>query len=167
MLCLQKTDVFILLSRAEPRVVDKPYLVDNMVIPQGTIISCLPYSFHRTEGVFPEPDKFLPERWIINNEQDKWRVKHQEKYMMPFGKGVRMCLGMNLAMIEMKIAIAKLYWHYSSTIDETWCRVLNDAKPIKMGGGDDGTTDQDKMRMYDWYTTRPLYDECWLKWERL
>ena len=58
MLCLQKTDVFILLSGAEPRVVDKPYLVDNMVIPQGTIISCLPYSFHRTEGVFPEPDKF-------------------------------------------------------------------------------------------------------------
>lgn len=152
---------------AEPRVVDKPYLVENMVIPQGTIISCLPYSFHRTEGVFPEPDKFLPERWIINNEQDKWRVKQQEKYMMPFGKGVRMCLGMNLAMIEMKIAIAKLYWHYSSTIDETWCRVLNDAKPIKMGGGGDGTTDQDKMRMYDWYTTRPLYDECWLKWERL
>ena len=76
-----------------------------------------------------------------------------------------MCLGMNLAMIEMKIAIAKLYWHYGSTIDETWCRVLNDAKPIKMGGGGDGTTDQDKMRMYDWYTTRPLYDECWLKWE--
>ena len=27
----------------------------------------------------PEPDKFLPERWIINSEQDKWRVKQQEK----------------------------------------------------------------------------------------
>ena len=38
---------------AEPRVVDKPYLVDNMVIPQGTIISCLPYSFHHYRRCIP------------------------------------------------------------------------------------------------------------------
>ncbi|KAL6450176.1 FGM1 Cytochrome P450 monooxygenase FGM1 [Candida maltosa Xu316] len=152
---------------AEPRVVDREYVAGNTVIPKNTVISCLPYSLHRTPKVFPNPDKFIPERWLVKNEEDKIRVKKQHQYMMPFGKGVRMCLGMNLAIIEMKLAIANLYWNYSSTIDETWCKILDDDKPIKLGNKCENNTDQEQMKMFDSYTTRPLLDECYLKWEKV
>lgn len=116
---------------AEPRVVAKPYTIGKLLIPVGTVISCLPYAYHRNPSVFPNPDKFIPERWLVDNEEDKKRVKQQAKYMMPFGKGVRMCLGMNLALIEMKLAIASLYLNFSSSIDEDWCgKVLENDDPI-------------------------------------
>ncbi|RCK56631.1 hypothetical protein Cantr_05994 [Candida viswanathii] len=153
---------------AEPRVVAKPYTIGKVVIPVGTVISCLPYAYHRNPSVFANPDKFIPERWLVNNEADKMRVKQQEKFMMPFGKGVRMCLGMNLAVIEMKLAIASLYLNFSSSVDEQWCgKVLDNDDPIKIGNRCTGDTDQEKMTMYDAYTTRPMLDECYLKWTKL
>lgn len=154
---------------AEPRIIDKkPYNVGKLVIPIGTVISCLPYAYHRNPQVFANPDKFIPERWLVSNEDDKSRVKQQEKFMMPFGKGVRMCLGMNLAVIEMKLAIASLYLNFSSSIDEEWCgQVLDNDDPIQIGNTCTSPTDQDKMKMYDAYTTRPMFDECYLKWTKL
>lgn len=153
---------------AEPRVVAKPYTIGKLLIPVGTVISCLPYAYHRNPSVFPNPNKFIPERWLVDNEEDKKRVKQQAKYMMPFGKGVRMCLGMNLALIEMKLAIASLYLNFSSSIDEDWCgKVLENDDPIGIGNSCTHETDQDKMKMYDAYTTRPMLDECYLKWTRL
>ncbi|KAL1619767.1 hypothetical protein SLS56_009968 [Neofusicoccum ribis] len=40
-----------------------------------------------SENIFPEPMKFMPERWF--NATDL-----QNRYFVPFGKGTRMCVGM-------------------------------------------------------------------------
>jgi hypothetical protein len=37
--------------------------------------------------IFPEPNKFDPERWIRGGEE-------LERYCVPFGKGSRRCIGM-------------------------------------------------------------------------
>ncbi|RLV91970.1 Cytochrome P450 monooxygenase yanH [Spathaspora sp. JA1] len=167
----------------EPRTIDRPYIVELnngklIEIPLGTTISCLPYAIHRQENIFPDADRFIPERWLQFPEEDeiqyKSRIKLQQKYMMPFGKGIRMCLGMNLALIEMKLAIANLYWHYSSKIDPNWCEIKSYppnqiCSPLKMARPRGAppprlNSDEEKMQMYDAYTTRPLQDECWLKW---
>lgn len=37
--------------------------------------------------VFPDPAKFNPQRWLDNPTL-------KSRYMMAFGKGARMCLGM-------------------------------------------------------------------------
>ncbi|CAK7900297.1 hypothetical protein CAAN3_05S00628 [[Candida] anglica] len=162
---------------AEPRVVDKPYKVlisseRAVTLPRGTTISCQPYSIHRNEDVFPNPDEFLPDRWLQHKDESdfefKQRIIRQQRYMMPFGKGIRMCLGMNLAMIEMKMAMANLYWRYSSRISPDWCEITksSDASVIPLGESRQGnnTTDEEKMCMVDAYTMRPLNDECWLRW---
>jgi len=167
---------------AEPRVVDRPYFIalpgqkGPIQIPLGTTISVLPYAVHRQPDIFPEPNHFVPERWLqYENEsaQDfKARITQQHKYMMPFGKGIRMCLGMQIALTEMKVVLANLYWHYGSTIDRDWCDVVDydpDTKlpaPILLGARNRGNnrTDEEKMVMYDTYTSRPLNDECWLQW---
>lgn len=164
---------------AEPRIVNKPYSVEVpgkglIKIPIGTIISVLPFAIHRQKDFFPDPDHFIPERWIKSDDESeddyKLRITNQQKYMMPFGKGIRMCLGMQLAVTEMKMAIANLYWHYSSEIDSDWCTVVEytDQKvnTIKHGDRNKGQnqTDEEKMTRYDSYTTRPVNDECWLRW---
>jgi unspecific monooxygenase len=167
---------------AEPRVVDRPYFVTlpgketPIQIPLGTTISVLPYAVHRQPDIFPEPDHFVPERWLqfeAETDQDfKVRIMKQQKFMMPFGRGIRMCLGMQIALTEMKVVLANLYWHYASTIDRDWCDVVeydSDTKfpaPILLGTRNKGNnrTDEEKMVMYDTYTSRPLNDECWLQW---
>lgn len=160
---------------AEPRLTNCNYPIklnngEEITVPIGTTISCLPYAMHRTESVFPDPENFNPNRWMPNGKEDKVeynkRILRQQKLMMPFGKGIRMCLGMHLAVIEMKLAIANLYWHYESKICQDWCRETKAGQPIKLGYQNSGNneTDEEKMVMIDTYTTRPYNDECWLEW---
>lgn len=163
---------------SEPRVTDKPYVVSvdkgtRVELPVGTQISCQPYSMHRVESVFPQADLWIPERWLQREgetePQYKLRMMNMQRYMMPFGKGIRMCLGMNLAVIEMKLALANLYWKFSSDICRDWCDVVeSDEKigsKIEIGSRHmTSSTDEKMMTMVDAYTTRPYYDECWLEW---
>lgn len=169
----ENSRVHSLIPGAEPRVtnVDYPVYVGSkkVVVPVGTTISCQPYSMHRVALVFPDPEVWNPERWLPHDEtpdQYDKRIARQQKYMMPFGKGIRMCLGMNLALIEMKMAVANLYWRYNSRICADWCEVTDKASPIELGSHRVGSnsTDYEKMVMVDTYTSRPYNDECWLEW---
>lgn len=157
---------------AEPREVATSYSVQvgnhSVTLPKGTVISCQPYSVHRA-SVFEDADDFRPERWLQGDENEaqfRSRIQLQNRHMMPFGKGIRMCLGMQIALIEMKMAVANLYWHYGSKICSDWCEVTKGCEPIKLGLAlvGKGSTDQEKMVMMDAYTTRPYNDECWLEW---
>lgn len=175
---LETSRVHTSIPGAEPRVVDRNYKVQDVVIPKNTVISTQPFSMHRVESVFPNAEYFIPERWLKKEQESeaeyKERLKVQNKYMIPFGKGVRMCLGMNIAQIEMKVAVANIYWHYNSKICSNWCEIVqyDDSvkypNPIKMGSQyvGDKTTDEQKMVMFDTYTTRPYDDECWLEFYR-
>lgn len=159
---------------AEPRVTPAPYPITlengtKVVVPKGTTISVQPYLIHRQESVFPEPDKWVPERWLQQpsetDEEFQHRLKTQHKWMMPFGKGIRMCLGMNLAVLEMKLALANIYWHYESRICEDWCEIDSNDCNVKMTSAPQNRKkDYEMMAMMDTYTTRPFHDECWLSW---
>ncbi|KAI5964991.1 hypothetical protein CANMA_003502 [Candida margitis] len=170
-LLLENSRVHSSIPGAEPRVVDRPYSVDGVSLPQGTIISCLPYALHRDPVVFPKHDYFIPDRWLKYDEETEGefhqRIRTQNKYMLHFGKGIRMCLGMNLAWLEMKLVVANLYWHFHSTLDEDWCEIKNDLEPLQLGKSNAGKNknDQEKMCMGDAYTTTgPINEECWIRW---
>lgn len=67
-------------------------------IPPGTMIVPSVYSTHRRADLYPEPDAFKPERFL---------GKKPDPYAwLPFGGGVRRCLGMPFALYEMKIVLA-------------------------------------------------------------
>ncbi|OBA19990.1 cytochrome P450 [Metschnikowia bicuspidata var. bicuspidata NRRL YB-4993] len=160
---------------AEPRRTNTPYEVavdgKSVTLPVGTGISCQPYLMHRVSKVFPNPEAWIPERWLQNSNESledyAQRLKEMQRYMMPFGKGIRMCLGMNLALIEMKMALANLYWRYELTLCSDWCQVTpaEESGHISMGKEFAGSNrDESMMTMEDSYTTRPHYDECWLAW---
>jgi cytochrome P450 len=63
--------------------------------PKNTIIISFFFGLHRSEGLWEEPMRFKPERFI----SDAGIIK-SKKYF-PFGAGPRMCIGNNFAMAEM------------------------------------------------------------------
>ena len=55
-----------------------------------------------------EPDSFLPERWA----DDDVDAKKLTELFIPFSSGRRGCVGQNLALLEMKLVIATLFYSY-------------------------------------------------------
>jgi cytochrome P450 len=72
-------------------------------LPAGAIINFSPYVMHRRADLFPEPERFLPERWTPEFEQRLPRHAY-----MPFGGGPRICVGNHFAMMEAQIILAAL-----------------------------------------------------------
>jgi len=60
------------------------------------------YAIQRDGKYWPEPDKFIPERWLVEEEDPLYPVKGAYR---PFEHGPRNCIGQELATIEMKIVL--------------------------------------------------------------
>ncbi|KAL8790431.1 MAG: hypothetical protein Q9213_000583 [Squamulea squamosa] len=64
-------------------------------IPGGVRVSSNAYTMHRIAEVFPEPDSWLPERWLTTDEK---KLEQMRRCFFAFGAGGRMCIGSNFAM---------------------------------------------------------------------
>lgn len=88
-------------------------MISGQAIPPGTTVGCQSYSLHRMEKVFPNPDLFDPKRWLT---EDAEQLSAMRAHFWPFSSGGRMCLGHNLAMVEMKLIVAAVYMHYTTHV---------------------------------------------------
>lgn len=80
--------------------------VAGHVLPAGTVVGCAAYNLHHDPEVFPEPFEFRPERWLEGGQDSKLRRPNMERNMMPFGMGLRACIGRNLAMRQLYETVA-------------------------------------------------------------
>ncbi|KAK1754045.1 cytochrome P450 [Echria macrotheca] len=87
-----------------PRVAPKAVEFNGYVLPEGTVVSMSAWLMHRHPDAFPDPDRFDPDRWL-----DAGRAFYLEKFLVPFSKGNRNCIGQPLAMCEVYLAIALLF----------------------------------------------------------
>ncbi|KAJ2985423.1 hypothetical protein NUW58_g5537 [Xylaria curta] len=71
-------------------------------IPAGYTVSAQSYTVHRDPIAFPNPEKFDPLRW----ENPTQAMKDA---FMPFGGGSRICLGLHLARIELRLGTARFF----------------------------------------------------------
>ena len=63
--------------------------IDGFFVPEHTIVSCQPYSVHRTnDSVFPEPDRFNPDRWLVEEG-----AAERNRLFFSFATGGRGCTG--------------------------------------------------------------------------
>ncbi len=76
------------------RVLGEPMTFGGRLLPAGTAVAPCIYLVHRREDVYPEPGRFRPERFL---EQPPGTYT-----WIPFGGGVRRCLGASFALFEMR-----------------------------------------------------------------
>jgi cytochrome P450 len=78
----------------------EPVEIGGWRLPAGVTVAPAIYLVHRRPNVYPDPERFLPERFLDHPPGTyTW---------IPFGGGVRRCLGGAFAHFEMRVVLAEL-----------------------------------------------------------
>jgi cytochrome P450 len=78
----------------------QPQTIGGWEIPAGARVAPSIHLVHRREDVYPEPAAFRPERWL--------GVRPNPYTFLPFGGGVRRCLGAAFAETEMRAVLGAI-----------------------------------------------------------
>ncbi|XP_041353531.1 1,25-dihydroxyvitamin D(3) 24-hydroxylase, mitochondrial-like [Gigantopelta aegis] len=92
------------------RVLQKDMTILGYHIPAEKTVTASLYVLGRLPSLYDDPESFRPERWLRGNlkEQDKMN----RFAFLPFGHGVRMCIGRRLSELEMQVLIAQMVARY-------------------------------------------------------
>ncbi|MCU1241568.1 MAG: cytochrome [Candidatus Acidoferrum typicum] len=85
------------------RQTEEAFQVGEYTLPAGSNIVLSQWVTQRDPRWFPEPDRFLPERW---NEEAAAKVPRFAYF--PFGGGPRVCIGAGFAMMEATLLLATI-----------------------------------------------------------
>ncbi len=83
------------------RKVSEPVELGEYGIPAGTVLMASIYLMHRDPQLFSDPHAFIPERFL--------EARRQGGAWIPFGGGVRRCLGASFAQLEMKVVLRTVF----------------------------------------------------------
>ncbi|KAL4898851.1 hypothetical protein BDW74DRAFT_189894 [Aspergillus multicolor] len=90
--------------RRIPRVSpDVPLHYKQWTIPAGTPVGMAAYTLHRDPETYPDPFSFIPERWLGEYNPN------MDRNWVPYTRGSRDCLGINLATAELHWVLAVLF----------------------------------------------------------
>jgi cytochrome P450 len=82
------------------RVLKKPYRLGGYDLPAGTAVAPCIYLSHHDPASYPEPDAFRPERFLD--------AQPDPATYLPFGGGIRRCVGAQFALYEAKIVLGTM-----------------------------------------------------------
>ena len=89
-------------------------------LPAGVRVQAQAWSLHREGSVFPDPENFNPARWLPSDHPDSTSSEEQSREMgrwfWAFGSGGRMCVGSNLAILDMKAIIAAIWGNFETGV---------------------------------------------------
>ncbi|KAG0647531.1 Cytochrome P450 monooxygenase [Hyphodiscus hymeniophilus] len=89
----------------------------DWVIPIGTPVSMTTIDVLYDQHIFPDSRSFVPERWLGNPKTKEGESLN--RYFVPFGKGPRACIGINLANVELHLALAIIFRRFTFELYET------------------------------------------------
>jgi cytochrome P450 len=82
------------------RKLTEPVEIGGYELPAGAAVTPCIHLIHRNPAIYPEPDRFLPERFL--------ETPPGTYTWIPFGGGVRRCLGAAFAQFEMAVVLKEL-----------------------------------------------------------
>jgi cytochrome P450 len=77
--------------------------IGGYVIPKGADVGMSQYAVHRDPRWYPEPERFMPERWTPEFTRQLPKFAY-----FPFGGGPRLCIGQQFAMMESMLMLATI-----------------------------------------------------------
>ncbi|XP_071564755.1 cytochrome P450 6k1-like [Temnothorax nylanderi] len=101
---LRKYPPIPMLNRICTKEIDLPM---NIRVPKGTHIVIPVLGLHRDPSIYPDPERFDPERFAADE-----KAKRHRYAFLPFGEGPRICIGERFGYIETKIGIVSLLTKY-------------------------------------------------------
>ncbi|KAH7122108.1 cytochrome P450 [Dactylonectria estremocensis] len=108
-------------------------------IPEGITVSTQAYTLHRDSATYPEPEKFVPERFISPSGE----FHPSQGAFAPFGAGSRTCLGIHLARIELRHGAALFF---------------RECKGARLST----RTTPASMEMVNYFLVSPASEQCWI-----
>jgi cytochrome P450 len=109
------------------RVLQRPMKFGGYELPAETIVTPSVYLVHRRPSLYPEPARFKAERFLeIRPSQWEW---------LPFGGGLRRCIGAAFAMYEMKMVLGALLPRVDMRLEGGEVRAVRRAITLAPAGG--------------------------------
>nr|XP_020447691.1 cytochrome P450 27C1-like [Monopterus albus]XP_020447692.1 cytochrome P450 27C1-like [Monopterus albus] len=121
-------------------------VVDNYRFPKKTLFHLCHYAVCHDQAQFVDAERFMPERWLRPGAAEDGChrpspsfYKHHPYSFIPFGVGVRACVGKRVAEMEMYFALSRLMQHYevqpedgTPTVQPKTRILLIPSKPINL-----------------------------------
>jgi cytochrome P450 len=104
--------------------------IAGTTLPPRTLVFVSAYAQHRRADVWPEPDRFDPDRFLPAREAERPKGSY-----LPFSAGPRFCIGMHFAMMEGPIVLATLLRRFRFEIDPTRTIEEDDFATLRPRGG--------------------------------
>lgn len=93
--CVNETQRMFTISMTD-RTTKEDCEINGIKLAKGQLVFLSYYGLTHDESVYPEPDKFLPERERPNDS------------FLPFGSGPRVCVAQRFALTELKLCIVSI-----------------------------------------------------------
>jgi cytochrome P450 len=82
------------------RTAKRPVLINGCYLPAGQTLAPCIHLLHRNADLYDDPEEFKPERFL--------EARPEPREWIPFGGGIRRCLGAAFANLEMRVAIPEI-----------------------------------------------------------
>lgn len=113
------------------------WMFKGTFFPAKSIVGCSAYELHFNEKIFPQPRKFVPERWLDPTEE-------MSRSWFAFGAGSRACIARNLATLELHLATERLASE----------RVLDGGRVVQDG----------EVKIYEWFNSKVEGEKIEIVW---
>ncbi|KAI5791972.1 cytochrome P450 [Geopyxis carbonaria] len=87
--------------------------INGNFFPEDTHLSMSFHILHQDETIFPDPKRFVPERWLGDG------AKQLDPYMCAFSKGSKACLGIQVAWAQLYMTLGNIVRRYTLDVSPT------------------------------------------------
>jgi cytochrome P450 len=109
------------------RVLQEPGTFGSLSLPKGAIVAPSIYLVHRRPSLYPEPSRFNPDRFLT--------FKPAPWEWLPFGGGLRRCVGAAFAIYEMKMVLSAILPRIDMRLASERVRVVRRGITLTPSGG--------------------------------
>ncbi|CRL01592.1 CLUMA_CG014264, isoform A [Clunio marinus] len=85
------------------RTISEEFTLDGVTHKKGSVCNVHIFDVHRDPEVFPDPEKFDPDRFLPENNAQRSNFA-----FIAFSAGMRNCIGQRFAMLELKVMLTKI-----------------------------------------------------------